>query len=138
MIQIYYVCSVNSCFCLWISINDNIFFFIFVYCFLNFKTKVITSLKPLRWLPRDSNLQPPSSFTNTQPFGQTGQMTKLCCEYLPVRCIWLYVFIMSRIRFRVNPHSIVAWMSRFPFSKQARYLKFKSLQRDSNPQPLSS
>ena len=25
---------------------------------------------------------------------------------------WLYVFIMSRTRFRVNPHSIVAWMSR--------------------------
>ena len=25
---------------------------------------------------------------------------------------WLYVLIMSRTRFRVNPHSIVAWMSR--------------------------
>ena len=25
---------------------------------------------------------------------------------------WLYVLIMSRRRFRVNPHSIVAWMSR--------------------------
>ena len=39
-------------------------------------------------------------------------MIELCCEYLSVRCIWLYVFIMSRTRFRVNPHSIVAWMSR--------------------------
>ena len=45
-------------------------------------------------------------------FSQAGQMIELCCEYLSVRCIWLYVFIMSRTRFRVNPHSIVAWMSR--------------------------
>ena len=27
-------------------------------------------------------------------------------------CVWLYVLIMSRRRFRANPHSIVAWMSR--------------------------
>ena len=33
-------------------------------------------------------------------------------KYLSVRCIWLYVVIMPRTRFRVNPHSIVAWMSR--------------------------
>ena len=32
-----------------------------------------------------------------------------CCENLSVRCIWLYVIFMSRTRFRVNPHSIVAW-----------------------------
>ena len=44
---------------------------------------------------------------NTQPFSQTGQMIELCCEYLSVRCIWLYVIIMSRTSFRVNPHSIV-------------------------------
>ena len=25
---------------------------------------------------------------------------------------WLYVLVMSRTRFRVNPHSIVAWISR--------------------------
>ena len=25
---------------------------------------------------------------------------------------WLYVLVMSRTRLRVNPHSIVAWMSR--------------------------
>ena len=34
-------------------------------------------------------------------------MIELCCEYLSVRCIWLYVIIMSRSSFRVNPHSIV-------------------------------
>ena len=55
-------------------------------------------------------------------------MIELCCEYLSVRCIWLYVLIMSRTCFRVNPHSIVAWMSRN--SKQARNLKFKWLQLD--------
>ena len=42
-------------------------------------------------------------------------MIKLCCEYLSVRCIWLFVIIMSRTRFRVNLHSIVAWMSRNSF-----------------------
>ena len=26
---------------------------------------------------------------NTQPFGQTGQMIELCCEYLTVCCIWM-------------------------------------------------
>ena len=39
-------------------------------------------------------------------------MIELCSEYLSVRCIWLYLLIMSRTRFRVNPLSIVAWMSR--------------------------
>ena len=34
-------------------------------------------------------------------------MIELCCEYLFVRCIWLYVIIMSRTIFRVNPLSIV-------------------------------
>ena len=39
-------------------------------------------------------------------------MIKLCCEYLSVRCIWLYVIIMSRTHLRVNPHSTFAWISR--------------------------
>ena len=34
-------------------------------------------------------------------------MIELRCEYLSVRCIWLYVLIMSRTRLRVKPHSIV-------------------------------
>ena len=33
---------------------------------------------------------------------------------------WLYVFIISRTRFRVNPHSIVAWMSRNSFAQNRR------------------
>ena len=39
-------------------------------------------------------------------------MIKLCCDYLFVWCIWLHFLIMSLTRFRVNPNSIVAWMSR--------------------------
>ena len=39
-------------------------------------------------------------------------MTELRCEYLSVRCNRLYVLVMSRKHFRVNQHSIFAWMSR--------------------------
>ena len=38
-------------------------------------------------------------------------MIELFSEYLSVSCIWLYVLVMPRTRFRVNPHSIFAWMS---------------------------
>ena len=41
-----------------------------------------------------------------------NEIIELCCEYLSVQCIWLYILIMSRMHFRVNPHSIVAWISR--------------------------
>ena len=37
-------------------------------------------------------------------YDKTLRMFSLLC--------WLYVLIMSRMRFRVNPHSIVAWMLR--------------------------
>ena len=33
-------------------------------------------------------------------------MNELCCGYLFVWCFWLYVLIISRTRFRVNPQSI--------------------------------
>ena len=39
-------------------------------------------------------------------------MIELYCEYLSVQCIWLYVLVMPRTHFRVNPHAIFAWMSR--------------------------
>ena len=48
----------------------------------------------------------------------------------------LYVLVMSRTRLRVNSHSIVAWMSRNSLLESDA--KFKWLQLDSNPQPLSS
>ena len=38
-------------------------------------------------------------------------MIELCCEYLSVRWIWMYVIIMSRTIFRVNLPSKIAWMS---------------------------
>ena len=38
-------------------------------------------------------------------------MIGLCSEYFSVRFIWLYVIVMSGTQFRVNPSSIVAWMS---------------------------
>ena len=51
----------------------------------------------------------------------------------------MYVLVTSRTRFRVNPHSIVAWMSRNSLIEAcARSLNFKLLQLDSNSQPLSS
>ena len=34
-------------------------------------------------------------------------MIELCCEYLSVQCIWLYVIIMSRTSSRMNLHAIV-------------------------------
>ena len=37
---------------------------------------------------------------------------ELCCEYLSVWCIWLYVIIMSRTRFKLHPCSTFAWISR--------------------------
>ena len=53
--------------------------------------------------------------------------------------VCLYVLVMSRTRFRVNPHSIVAWISRNYLLKfKWRNLKFKRLQLDANPEPLSS
>ena len=75
---------------------------------------IVTWKKNLKklFLERDSNPQSLSSWTNTQPFTQTGRIIKLCCEYLFVRCIWLYVLIMSCTHFRVNPHTVAAWMSR--------------------------
>ena len=38
-------------------------------------------------------------------------MNELCCEYLSEWCIWLYLLLMSCMRFKVNPYSVVAWMS---------------------------
>ena len=73
-----------------------------------------------KWLQRDSNPQPFSLKANTRPIRQTDQMIDLCCEHLSVQCIWLYVFIVSHMRFVKEL-----------YLKQARYLIFKWLQRDS-------
>ena len=62
---------------------------------------------------------------DTQPFSKTGQMIELCCEYLPLRCIWLYVIIMSHKSFRVTLLYNLPECQGTPCSKQAPYLKFK-------------
>ena len=69
------------------------------------------------WLQLSSNPEPFGLERNTEPFGLTGKIIGLCCEYLSVRCIWLCILVMSRTHFRVNPHSIFAWMSRNSFLK---------------------
>ena len=42
-------------------------------------------------------------------------MIELCSEYLCASCIWLYVLVMSRTPFRVNPDVIVASISKNSF-----------------------
>ena len=103
--------------------------------FIRYKCRIMhclgsQTLPEYKWLQLNLNPEILSSWTNTQPFGQTGQVIELCSEYLSARCIWLYVLVMSRKRFRVNTHSIVAWMSRNSLPKQARNLTFKWLQLD--------
>ena len=61
---------------------------------------------------QDWNPQPLGSKTKTQQYSKTVQMIRLCCEYLSVRCIWLYVIIASLASFIVNLHYTFAWMSR--------------------------
>ena len=65
-----------------------------------------------KWLKLDSIAEPPNSQTNSQLFSKTVQITELCCEYLSVRYICLYILVMSPMRFKVNAQFIVAWMSR--------------------------
>ena len=64
----------------------------------------------LKWEQGEPNPQLLSMLRNTKPFSETGQMIELCYEYLPVRCIWLYILILWGTNLRVNPHSIV-WMN---------------------------
>ena len=65
------------------------------------------------WLQRDSNPQPLSSKTSTQPFSQTVQIIELCCELWAVSCFYLYLpltvcFYNISQAFRVNLNSVVA------------------------------
>ena len=54
-------------------------------------------------------------------------MIGLCCEYLSVWCIWLCVVAMSHMRFRVNSHSIVAWMSRTSLLQAVYFINFSKM-----------
>ena len=82
------------------------------------------------WILSDSNVIRTHNHLvrkpNTQPFSQTGQMIELCCEYLSVRCGWLYVIIMSSSRFRVNPHSIICLNAKeLPAWRRRHILNFR-------------
>ena len=74
----------------------------------------------VKWLQQDLNSQALSMLTNTEPFGETDQMIELSYEYLSLGCIGLYVLLMSRTRFRVNPHSIFVRISKYPFAQNRR------------------
>ena len=71
---------------------------------------------------RDSNSQPLSSKTNTQPFSHTSQIIELCCEYLSVLCFWLHVIIMSRTSFRMNLRSMVCMNIKETLARSRRYI----------------
>ena len=49
-------------------------------------------------------------------------MIDLCCEYLSVRCIWLYFIMMPRTNFRGNPHSIVCMNVKELLSWSSRHI----------------
>ena len=55
-------------------------------------------------------------------------MIELCCEYLSVWCIWLYVLALSHTHFRVNPHSIVwpVWLNGWVFIYELSGCGFES------------
>ena len=64
------------------------------------------------WSWSDRNWTPTHNYLVTQLFGQTDHMIELCFELFSARSIWLYVLVMSRTHFKVNPHTILAWMLR--------------------------
>ena len=74
------------------------------YSCLNIKKRLAES-RGIAWRLSDCNW----TRTHTQPFSQTSKMIELYCEYLSVRCIWVYFLVMSSTSFRVNPHYIVDW-----------------------------
>ena len=88
------------------------FYYIFVSCHVLVLERIYTKQLPefpetpcskqteylkLKFLQQDSNPQPFSSQTNTQAFSQTSQMIELCCEYLFMPCIRLYLLLLYHI-----------------------------------------
>ena len=72
------------------------------------KRSITENLNDSKWEQRDTHNYLVRKQTLNY-LAKTGQITELCCEYLSVRWIWLYI-IMSRTRYRENLHSIIAWM----------------------------
>ena len=101
-IRLYFLIMSGTCF----RVNTHSLF-----AWMSRNSLLKTNIK-FNWLQQDSNPQLLSLWTNSQQFSKTLQIILLICEYLTLRIIWLHVFITSCTHFRVNPHSIVAWMSK--------------------------
>ena len=86
-----------------------------LYSCLNVKELLARNRREI-WNLSDCNwTRTQNNFVGKRTLNHLAKLTKwLSCvsEYLSVQCIWLYVLAMSRTRFRVNPHYIVAWMWR--------------------------
>ena len=72
------------------------------FWFPNAKTLLVLSDRNAIW--NHNHLVRKQTLNQT---GQTGQIIELYCEYLSVRCIWLYIIILSRTSFTVDLYSIV-------------------------------
>ena len=90
--------------------------------------------RKFKWQQQNSNPEPLSTQTNTEPFIKNCQMIELCCEYLSVRCIWVCVIIMFESEYTVYS---LAECQGTPYSKEARYLNLNWEQGEPNPQPVS-
>ena len=100
-------CMYSSCH---VHISELIYTLYLTECEGTSSSKQAPYLK-FKWLQRDSNPEPLTSKTNSQQLIWTDQMIKLNYKYLSVPCVWLYVLVMSNMRFIMNSHSIFAWMS---------------------------
>ena len=96
-----------------------------LYSCLNFKKFIVRNRRDIWSLSDSSWIRTHNQLVRKQTLNHLAKLAKwLNCvvsiymycafdgEYLYVLCIWLYVIIMLHTRFRVNLHSIVAWMSR--------------------------
>ena len=73
----------------------------------NLCSKEVGNLK-FKWLQLDSKSQPLRSWSNTQSISQSNQMIGLCCDYLSVRFIWMYILIMYAFQSKSTPYSCLS------------------------------
>ena len=86
-----------------------------LYSCLNIKELLTWNWRDIWSLSDSSENRTQNQLVSKRTVNHLAKLTKwLSCvlSTYSVRCIWLYVIIMPCTRFRVNLHSIVAWMSR--------------------------
>ena len=86
-----------------------------LYSCLNVKKLLAWNWRDIWSLSDSSGNRTQNQLVSKRTVNHLAKLTKwLSCvlSTYSVRCIWLYVVIMPCTRFRVNLHSIVAWMSR--------------------------